>query len=86
MSGRFPPKQEGVFSLLKAIENGLNKDRKTFKLMIPVSDGKTLATLYRKGQILSRKDHEKTITLMVRLRSEDEALFKPYICFGKKND
>ena len=78
---------EGVPALLKAIENSLNKDRKPFKLMIPVSDGKTLATLYRKGQILSRKDHEKTITLMVRLRSEDEALFKPYIVYSrKKND
>ena len=78
---------EGVPALLKAIENSLNKDRKTFKLMIPISDGKTLATLYRKGQILSRKDHEKTITLMVRLQSEDEALFKPYIVYSrKKND
>lgn len=77
---------EGVPALLKAVENSLNKGRKTFKLMIPISDGKTLAALYRKGQILSRKDHEKTITLMVRLKSEDEALFKPYLCSEKKND
>ncbi len=76
----------GVDSLLKAIEETLNKDRKTFKLLIPVSDGKTLAKLYQKGQVMTRKDNEKTITLMVRLKSEDEGLFKSFIAYSRKKN
>jgi hypothetical protein len=47
--------------------------------MVPIEDGKTLARLYQKGQIVSRKDNEKTITLFVKLKPEDEALFQSYI-------
>ena len=70
---------EGVSALLQAVEDVLNKDRKIFKLMVPIEDGKTLARLYQKGQIVSRKDNEKTITLFVKLKPEDEALFQSYI-------
>lgn len=70
---------EGVEALLTCIEEALNRDRKSFKMMIPIEDGKTLARVYQKGQILKRTDNEKTITLIVKLKQEDISLFEPYI-------
>ncbi len=70
---------EGVADLLMCIEETLNRDRKSFKLMIPIEDGKTLATVYQKGQIIKRTDNEKTITLIVKLKPEDVALFDKFI-------
>lgn len=70
---------EGVKELLECVEATLNRDRKQFKLMIPIEDGKTLARIYQKGQIIKRTDNEKTITLIVKLKKEDESLFAPYI-------
>lgn len=75
---------EGVKELLSAIEEALNKDRRTFKLSVPIEDGKTLAQLYQKAQIIKRKDNEKTITLTVRLKNEDVAYFQPFVVKGKK--
>ncbi len=69
---------EGVKDLLVCIEEQLNKNRQTFKLVIPIEDGKTLSRLYQKGQILKRTDNKKTITLIVKLKPEDKDLFQ---CF-----
>lgn len=77
---------EGIKELLFCIEETLNKDRLLYKLMIPIEDGKTLARLYQKGQIIRRTDNEKTITLYVKLKSEDVTLFQEFIIKkGKKN-
>lgn len=77
---------EGVKELLFCIEETLNKDRQIYKLMIPIEDGKTLARLYQKGQIVKRTDNEKTITLFVKLKPEDVSLFQEFITKkGKKN-
>ncbi len=77
---------EGVQELLCCIEETLNRDRKQFKLMIPIEDGKTLARIYQKGQIIKRTDNEKTITLIVKLKPEDESLFASYIQGRKKKN
>lgn len=69
---------EGIKDLLVCIEEQLNKNRQTFKLVIPIEDGKTLSRLYQKGQILKRTDNKKTITLIVKLKPEDKDLFQ---CF-----
>lgn len=77
---------EGVQELLECVEATLNRDRKQFKLMIPIEDGKTLARIYQKGQIIKRTDNEKTITLIVKLKKEDESLFAPYIQKKRKKN
>ena len=77
---------EGVQELLECVEATLNRDRKQFKLMIPIEDGKTLARIYQKGQIIKRTDNEKTITLIVKLKREDESLFAPYIQKKRKKN
>ncbi len=77
---------EGVKELLECVEATLNRDRKQFKLMIPIEDGKTLARIYQKGQIIKRTDNEKTITLIVKLKKEDESLFAPYIQKKRKKN
>ena len=77
---------EGVQELLECVEATLNRDRKQFKLMIPIEDGKTLARIYQKGQIIKRTDNEKTITLIVKLKKEDESLFAPYIQTKRKKN
>lgn len=77
---------EGVHDLLVCIEDVLNRDRKSFKLMIPIEDGKTLARIYQKGQVIKRIDNEKTITLIVKLKPEDESLFSSYIQRRKKKN
>ncbi len=77
---------EGIKELLFCIEETLNKDRQLYKLMIPIEDGKTLARLYQKGQIVRRTDNEKTITLFVKLKPEDVSLFQAFIIKkGEKN-
>ncbi len=73
----------GVQDLLKRIEEVLNKDSKQFTLSVPVEDGKTVALLYQKGQVLFRRDNQKTITLKVALKAQDEELFRPFIKKGK---
>lgn len=70
---------EGVKDLLVCIEEQLNKNRKAYKLVIPIEDGKTLSRLYQKGQIIKRKDNKKTITLTVKLKTEDKDLFQNFI-------
>lgn len=70
---------EGLDDLMHCIEEELNAHAKNVKMMIPISDGKTLALLYQKTQILKRTDNQKTITLMARLKLEDMALFKKFI-------
>lgn len=75
---------EGVADLLNAVEEVLNKDRKKVKLKIPLSDGKTLARLYQKGQVLSRKTNKKSITVLARLKAEDMALFQACEDYPKK--
>lgn len=77
---------EGVQELLECVEATLNRDRKQFKLMIPIEDGKILARIYQKGQIIKRTDNEKTITLIVKLKREDESLFAPYIQKKRKKN
>ena len=40
-------------------------------IAVPVADGKTLAWLYRKGEVLSREDGEEETTLRVLLDPAD---------------
>ncbi len=66
---------KGVDALLTAIQNRLTAGYKKIKLKIPVSDGATLALVYRKAQILERKDTTRHITLTILVNPIDVGLF-----------
>ncbi len=62
---------EGTADLLAAIDRLLSTSRREMGIAVPVADGKTLAWLYRKGEVLSREDGEEETTLRVLLDPAD---------------
>lgn len=70
---------EGFEKLLNCIEDALNKDSKKITLHIPVTDGKALAQIYQKAQVLSRKDTQKVIKLDVKIKENELFYFANYI-------
>ena len=69
---------QGIDDFLSRIEQELMKDQEIVELSIPIDRGDLLASLYRKGQVLSRRDNTKTISLTVSLPPKDYHLFQPY--------
>ena len=61
---------EGVDQLLEAIEAFLNRQAEAREVAVPLSDGATIAWLYRHGEVRSRHDDEEIAHLTVAL---DEA-------------
>ncbi len=74
---------EGFEKLLNCIEEALNKDAKHVTLHIPVTDGKALAQIYQKAQVLSRHDTQKLIKLEVKIKESELFYFTPFIKEGK---
>ncbi|MGN1063192.1 MAG: GTPase HflX [Alphaproteobacteria bacterium] len=68
----------GVEALLLAVQHRLMAAYKKITVRIPVTEGGVLAALYRKGEVLSRKDGETSIELGVLLAPADVGLFKQY--------
>lgn len=62
---------EGIDRLLGMIDDKLGENRQSFSVDIPITDGKALAWLYRRGQVLERKDTEKFAKVKVALEPED---------------
>ncbi len=62
---------KGISSLLAMIEKLLNKSSQKFTVTLPHSDGSTLSWLYKKGNVISRKNSDLGVTLIVRLKNED---------------
>jgi GTP-binding protein HflX len=62
---------ESVDKLLMLIDQRLNAKRQTAQFTIAIEDGKTLAWLYKHGEIISRQDEETVIHLTVQLDSGD---------------
>lgn len=67
---------EGIDDLLAAIDARLGKERQTISVTIPLSDGKASAWLYRRGEVVSRKDREEGSLLKVHLEPADVERFK----------
>lgn len=67
---------EGVDRLLMTIDNILSRNRETIETEVPLSDGATIAWLYRKGDIISREDNEETAHMIVRLDPADAERFR----------
>jgi len=66
---------EGVDQLLEAIEAFLNRQAEAREVTVPVSDGATIAWLYRHGEVRSRHDEGEIAYLTVALDAAAAAQF-----------
>lgn len=66
---------DGIAELSALIDKKLSAGRQVNKLDIDVVDGKALAWLYRRGQVLEREDGEKAVRLFVAMDPADWARF-----------
>jgi GTP-binding protein HflX len=64
---------EGCEGLLALIDRRLEAGVAAVRLDIPLSDGKTLAWIYRHGEVLGRRDDDEAAHLSVRLSPADIA-------------
>lgn len=64
---------EGVPRLLAVIDRHLAKARAAIELAIPLSDGATLAMIYRRGEVLHRQDTETEAIVTALLDAADLA-------------
>lgn len=62
---------EGTDALLKAIDARLDRTRIVVDVDLPITDGATIAWLYRKGEVLDRSDGEEDVHMRVRLDPAD---------------
>jgi len=64
---------EGCDKLIELIDRRLEAATRPMRLDIPLSDGKTLAWVYRHGEVLGRRDDDDAAHLSVRLSEADIA-------------
>jgi GTPase len=64
---------EGCEDLLVLIDRHLDNEIRSVRLDVPLTDGKTLAWLYRHGEVLGRRDDDEAAHLSVRLSEADIA-------------
>ena len=62
---------EGCDGLLRLLDGRLEADARAVRLDVPLSDGKTLAWIYRHGEVLGRRDDAEAAHLSVRLSDAD---------------
>ena len=73
---------KGIDELLCCVESLLNKNFTEMKLKIPVTEGAVIASLYRKGQVLSRQDTEDIVLMHVLLMPKDLSVYQKYIALS----
>ncbi|HEX4614801.1 MAG TPA: GTPase HflX [Stellaceae bacterium] len=64
---------EGCNGLLQLIDSRLDSDTRVVRLDIPLTDGKTLAWIYQRGEVLGRRDDNEAAHISARLPEEDIA-------------
>jgi GTP-binding protein HflX len=64
---------EGCDALLGLIDRRLETQARMVRLDIPLTDGETLAWLYRRGEVVGRRDDDEAAHLSVRLSEPDIA-------------
>ncbi len=64
---------EGCGALLAMIDRRLESDIRPVRLDVPITDGKTLAWIYRHGEVVGRRDDAEAAHLSVRLSEADIA-------------
>ena len=62
---------EGCDALVALLDRRLDGDRRSIHLSVPLSDGATLAWVYRHGEVLSRADDEREAQLEIRISDAD---------------
>jgi GTP-binding protein HflX len=67
---------EGVQALLAAVEECLGRGGAAREIEVPLSDGATIAWLYRNGDVRSRRDDGETARLTVALDAATAARFE----------
>lgn len=73
---------EGVEELLLSIEQLLNQNFVEVQLQIPITEGAVIASLYRKGQVLSRLDTDDVVIMRVLLMPKDLVHYQKYIALS----
>lgn len=73
---------EGIDELLLCVERHLNQNRMEIKLEIPITEGSVIASLYRKGQVLSRLDTDEMVLMHVLLMPKDLGTYQKYIALS----
>lgn len=73
---------EGIDTLLGMIDDKLGENREVLTAHIDIADGKAIAWLYRRGQVVGRKDTQKHAQVTVSLEPEDIERFNAQ--FGYK--
>ena len=76
---------EGIDDLLAQIDAKLGEARKTLFVDIDIADGKALAWLYRRGQIIDRTDDEAFAHVKVSLEPEDADRFQSQFTYKLLN-
>jgi GTP-binding protein HflX len=61
----------GTDRLLSRVDDLLAHGRQAIAVEVPLSDGETLAWLYRRGEVLDRRDRETTAVVSVLLDPAD---------------
>jgi GTPase len=64
---------EGCDALLDLIDRRLEKSVSSLRIDVPLTDGRTLAWIYRHGEVLGRRDDDEAAHLSVRLSEADIA-------------
>jgi GTP-binding protein HflX len=64
---------EGCDALLELIDRRLENEARVLRLEIPLTDGKMLAWVYERGEVLGRRDDNEAAHLSVRLSEADIA-------------
>ena len=67
---------EGLDRLLGLIEDRLNRDRSSFRLSLPPTEGELIAWLHRSTEVLARTDDAEAVTLQVRVPDKALDLFR----------
>ena len=62
---------EGCGGLLRLLDGRLEAEARAVRLDVPLSDGQTLAWIYRHGEVLGRRDDAEAAHLSVRLSEAD---------------
>jgi GTP-binding protein HflX len=62
---------EGCDTLLALIDRRLESEARVTRADIPLTDGKTLAWIYNRGEVIGRRDDDEAAHISVRLSKED---------------
>jgi GTP-binding protein HflX len=66
---------EGLERLLELVDTRLGERRQVLHIAVDITDGKALSWLYRRGEVLERRDDEEAAHLAVSMEPEDRARF-----------